>query len=480
MQDPGAGRSDGERAGDRPSSDMPPIERQSAGPYSRRRIRAHSTPPRGVVRGRHDVAQRVPAPVIRLTSADTPHVSATLLGAALEAVTTAGQRSTLGEVGAALVEGVTGALDLRSAYLYLLEEALTDPCLRLIAQTGEHAAFMSEVPTIALEADLPVVRVVIARTPEFDADPHRLGQDVGSVRGVGRWRAAVGAQAEAILPLLVRGRAIGALTLSWRDPRTFSPADRHGLETLAAAVAIAVDPFAGRSAPGGATTGRELTVGLYAVDAAGAVTRGAGARPPVLRVATAAPGDCGCDRATFCEVTACADGRTAIALGVVETADGSACERAHEAERLLAGWMGQGLEPAASLDALGSWSGRQADLVAHPDAVLCVIDVGRRCVTYCTSGHALVAVLAGGSRYLAAPVSAGSPGPATELASVLLPGDRLVLWSGDAPGLDADEGQAFVRDVLGSTPAPAAWRLIRPAGSGVQHAEVGVVVDFGV
>ena len=145
MQDPGAGRSDGERAGDRPCSDMPPIERQSAGPYSRRRIRAHSTPPRGVVRARHDVAQRVPAPVIRLTPADAPHVSATLLVAALEAVTTAGQRSTLGEVGAALVEGVTGALDLRSAYLYLLEEALTDPCLRLIAQTGEHAAFMSEV-----------------------------------------------------------------------------------------------------------------------------------------------------------------------------------------------------------------------------------------------------------------------------------------------------------------------------------------------
>jgi hypothetical protein len=67
-----------------------------------------------------------------------------------------------------------------------------------------------------------------------------------------------------------------------------------------------------------------------------------------------------------------------------------------------------------------------------------------------------------------------------ELASVLLPGDRLVLWSGDAVGLDADEGQAFVRDVLAGAPSPAAWRLIRPIGRGVPSAEVSVVVDFGV
>jgi hypothetical protein len=407
-------------------------------------------------------------------------VSATLLVAALEAVTSAGQRSTLAEVGAALVEGVTCALDLRSAYLYVLEEAPTEACLRLIAQTGEHAAFMSELPTITLDSDLPLVRAVVARTPDFDTDPHRLGQDVGSVRGVGRWRAAVGAQAEAILPLLVRGRAIGALSLSWRDPRTFSPGDRHGLETLAAAVAMAVDPFAGRMAPAEAATGRELVVGLYAVDAAGAVTRGPGSRPPVLRVATAAPGDCGSHRAAFCEVTGCADGRTAIALGVVETVDGSACECAREVERLLAGWMGQALEPAAAMDALDSWCSRQMARVTPLGAVLGVVDADRRCVTYCTSGHALVAVLAGGSRYLAAPSSTGSPGPAMELASVLLPGDRLVLWSGDAVGLDADEGQAFVRDVLAGAPSPAAWRLIRPIGRGVPSAEVSVVVDFGV
>ena len=88
-------------------------------------------------------------------------------------------------------------------------------------------------------------------------------------------------------------------------------------------------------------------------------------------------------------------------------------------------------------------------------------------------------MLAGGSRYVAAPLSAKSPDPAAELASVLLPGDRLVLWSGEAPGLSTEEGQAFVREVLVGTQSPAAWRLIRSAGSGAQPAEAAVVVDVG-
>jgi len=231
--------------------------------------------------------------------------------------------------------------------------------------------------------------------------------------------------------------------------------------------------------PRAASAGRELMVGLFAVDRAGRVTPGSGGQTPVLRIATAVPAVPGTDRATFCEVAACGDGRTAIALGVVGTTDASAVRCAHDAERLLGGWLGHGLEPAGSLDALRAWSDREGERIAHLGAVLCIVDAGRGCLTYCTAGSALVAVLAGGSRYLAAPLPSASTGPAAELASVLLPGDRLVLWSGDAPGLSTEEGQAFVREVLVGTPSPAAWRLIRSAGSGAQPVQAAVVVDVG-
>jgi hypothetical protein len=164
----------------------------------------------------------------------------------------------------------------------------------------------------------------------------------------------------------------------------------------------------------------------------------------------AVPGET--DRSSFCEVIACSDGRTAIAVGSVRTPDGSAGSRAGEARRLLGGWMGHGLEPAASLDALREWGSREG---AELTAVLGIVDVAHRCVTYAAAGHALVGVLAGGTRYVGAPIAAAPAGaPSTESAAVVLAGDRVVIWAGDAPGLAAEGGPAFVRSILAGVSSP--------------------------
>jgi hypothetical protein len=117
--------------------------------------------------------------------------------------------------------------------------------------------------------------------------------------------------------------------------------------------------------------------------------------------------------------------------------------------------------------------------------VTCIVDMARRCVTYATTRHGLAAVLTPDARFLfdAAVADPDAPGlPASERAAILLPGDRLALWSGDAPGLAGAGGSAFVRRALAGAPSREGSRaaaLIGTRGAGGCNAEVAVVVDVG-
>jgi hypothetical protein len=381
-----------------------------------------------------------------------------------------------------LVEGIAGALDLESAYLYVVEDHGEAPCLRLLAHKGEHSAFMADTPTINLDADLPVVRVLLLEEADYDSDPHGLGEPLEGAPGVGRWRAAIGAQAEATLPLLARGRAVGSLAMSWHSPRTFSDADKRELERIACAAALVLDGLADTPS-GHDDNSRETADASFVVYGDGRVAVGAGDPAAVLRI-TAATAHIRADgHAAFCDVCACSDARTAIALGVVGASEGSAATHAVEAKRLLCGWMGHGLEPAAALDALTEWSARDCDRARLICAVACIVDTARRCVTYATTRHALAAVLSKEGRHMfdvAAPDDAALEGPATDRAAVLLSGDRLALWSGDAPGLAADGGPESARRVLAGSSAEAvspAAALLREREAGGCSAEAAVVVD---
>ena len=465
-----------DRTGVDPSG-APSRERGAVDP--RRKPRVRVTPP--VVPASRDDSPRATTPLLQpAVSADDAR-STTLTSPAADAVAAAGREVTLGGARSALVEGVTSALDLGSAHLYVLDDAGDDPCLRLVAHTGPHAAFTSDAPAVPLDADLPVARAVRDRTAGFEADPHGLGDVVeDGVPGVGRWRSALGAQAEAVLPLLVRGSAVGALTLAWRAPRAFSAADRSGFEQLAAAAALVIDPM--RSAPPAA--GRAPSHGTLprtlCVDTDGRVTRGSDAFRPVLRVAVAMADGLDSDRAAYSEVGACEDGRTAIAAGAVRTADGSAAARALEAGRLLCGWMGQGLGPVAALGALEAWAARETGVIAGLDAVACIVDTGRCFVTYATVRHALLGLLGGDGRFFCDATSGGTASPTQERMRVLLPGDRLVAWSGDAPGFVAGGGAAIVRSVVGDAGFPegesAAERLVGPETGGCD-AQATLIVD---
>jgi hypothetical protein len=400
-----------------------------------------------------------------------------------DAIAAASREPSLDAAGLALVGGIANALDIESACLYVLEDAEGAPCLRLVANKGEHSAFMADTPTISLDADLPIVRVLLERAAGYDADPHGLGDLADSASGVGRWRAAIGAQAEATLPLLVRGEAIGALALSWRTPREFSDADRRELELLADASAQLVERLRSVAPEEQLERRNKVAVAVFAVDRAGRVAEGVAPPGAVLRIAAAAANVSDDDRGTFCEVAACRGGRTAVALGVVRTADGGASARAVEAERLLGGWMGHGLEPAAALAALAAWAARDGNGVDEVGALACILDTGRRCVTYATTGHALAAILAADARFFFDATGGHAPpaGKASERAAVLLPGDRLALWSGDLPALAAGDGPAFVHTVLADASSQgrtSAADLIRECNVG-GCAEVAVVVDVG-
>jgi hypothetical protein len=401
------------------------------------------------------------------------------------AVAAAACAGSLQGAGSVLVEGIAGALDLESVYLYVIEDDGDAACLRLLAHKGEHSAFMADTPTITLDADLPVVRALLLGRADYDSDPHGLGEPLEGAPGVGRWRAAIGAQAEATLPLLAQGHAVGSLAMSWHSPRTFSDTDRRELERIASAAALVLDGFA-NGAPSGRSEGtRETATVSFVVDGEGRVAEGTDDPAAVLSIAAATACTCEDGYAAFCEVCACSDGRTAIALGVVGASDGSAATHAVEAKRLLCGWMGHGLEPAAALDALAAWISRDEDPARRICAIACIVDTTRRCVTYATTHHALAAVLSEEGRFMFDASDAGdaSPaGPATERAAVLLSGDRLALWSGDASGLAADGGPEFARLSLAGSPAAAgspAVALLRERGAGGCSGEVAVVVDVG-
>jgi hypothetical protein len=426
-----------------------------------------------------------PAPAAVLFAAGAGVISAGSASSVTDALEAAGRAHSLQGAGSALVEGITSALDLESAYLYVLEEDAGAECLRLLAHTGEHSAFMADTPTITLDADLPVVRVLLTGASDYHADPHGLGEPLETAPGVGRWRAAIGAQAEATLPLVAQDRPVGALALSWHAPRDFTDADRRELERIASGVASVVDGFARRPpAPQGAGC-RESATASFTVDREGRISKGPDASRPVLRIGAATEYSRQDGYSAFCQVAPSTDARTAIALGVVKAADGSAAARAVEAKRLLCGWICHGLEPAAALDALCAWEAGDGEEVQEICAVTCIVDMARRCVTYATTRHGLAAVLTPDARFLfdAAVADPDAPGlPASERAAILLPGDRLALWSGDAPGLAGAGGSAFVRRALAGAPSREGSRaaaLIGTRGAGGCNAEVAVVVDVG-
>ena len=479
MRDTGPVSNGDERTGQSPAG-TPSRERATRNPYHRQRGRAGaSSAPR--VTPVDDSALVPVAPLLVPVPFRTGDASAESVATTADVLASAGRELTLEGACVALVDGVTGALDLASAHLYVLEGSVAGGRLRLAANTGGHSAFMTDAAAIALDADVPVVRALLDGTPRFEGDPHGLGDPVeGGPAGVGRWRATIGAQAEAVLPLLVGGRGIGVLTLTWRAPRAFEAVDRGDLELLAAAIAPVIDPLRYGSSAQRQEAGHGPVTEVFTVDIAGRLTRGEARTRPALRIA-AASGRGDDSRAAFHEVTACEDGRTIVAAGVVLATDASAVARASEAGRLLLGWMAHGLGPAASLSALAAWGAREGEGVEALDAVACVIDTGRRYASHAVVGRALVAVLAGDGRFLCDVAPARPTAQPPERMTVLLPGDRLAVWSGDAPGLTAGDGPAFVRGVIGDAAMLSADRavagLVGSVAAGACAAEAAIVVD---
>ncbi|MPQ98061.1 SpoIIE family protein phosphatase [Modestobacter sp. I12A-02628] len=129
---------------------------------------------------------------------------------------------------------------------------LADDGRRVRALTSGQLAEDVRAEVAEMPVGVPVPLVVTAVTGEavFFGDRAALAERYpGAVELYERART----QASATVPLLARGRVVGALGVAFRGPRTWRPADRELLETFAALTAQAVERIRAREAERAAT-----------------------------------------------------------------------------------------------------------------------------------------------------------------------------------------------------------------------------------
>jgi GAF domain-containing protein len=107
--------------------------------------------------------------------------------------------------------------------------------LRVIGRRGYSEAFMARFDGQSLSANTPPVRALTRQQPLFFSDFEAFRNAYpDAVRYGGR-------DAWAFLPLLIQGRPVGLLVLSYDESRRFPPAERNLLMSVAGLVAQALD-----------------------------------------------------------------------------------------------------------------------------------------------------------------------------------------------------------------------------------------------
>lgn len=128
------------------------------------------------------------------------------------------------EVAEAVGREITGVLAARSAALYVVDEGSAQ--LRNVGRAGEPSPTADRYATVPTGADLPLA--VAVRTGEAVWSPdERAPHDEESV-----W-AAAGAGVWGVIPMVVEGRAVGALAVSFEHGAVVDDDARRFVETVA-------------------------------------------------------------------------------------------------------------------------------------------------------------------------------------------------------------------------------------------------------
>jgi hypothetical protein len=271
--------------------------------------------------------------------------------------------------------------------------------------------------------------------------------------GIARWRSAVQAQASATLPLTVRDRTLGALTLEWPELHEFDDAEREMLAALAAAVAIGVDSLGQQqiredAAAVPAIVRRSSAMLVSPDGAVGPAAAGTPAVPGATRVwVDAALPRADLQRAPFWDVVACEGRRVAIVAGAAGVAAGGADARAASARHMLRGWLVRGIDPGDALCSLAAWAAAEQPGASWLTVSVAVIDQTHRLCVAASAGPSVITFVGvdGRARTIrsSAPLLGGDePYVAQESTRLLLPGDRVALWSGECAAAEEREGAA--------------------------------------
>lgn len=136
---------------------------------------------------------------------------------------------------ASCVQAVHGLLDTRQIQIRLVNgDGTLLESAAVIDLTGGHLERLGPMPVDADTATAECFRSATAR----------FGEDIGkaSVSGASRQNAIdSGVRSLALIPLMVRGKALGTFYAAWGEPRTFSPEDTWFLEAVVAGVAAGLE-----------------------------------------------------------------------------------------------------------------------------------------------------------------------------------------------------------------------------------------------
>jgi hypothetical protein len=271
-----------------------------------------------------------------------------------------------------LLDIVVPLLDLSRASMALLTQREGVLWLDPVAAAGEHAFLAKDMPSLPLDSSSDALLAVETRKAVLVGDVHGVGERPSDAEsGVGRWRAGLNAQSYAVLPLLLRNRVVGTLTVEWATPHPFDTHDRETLEWCAASVAAAVGAFESRQRPQVASSSHSTH---EAPDDPGALP----GPPDVIslavfpdgRIVTAA-GHPGTSDARLSLTIALArashdrsapfwdlvttEGASTLIIGVASSPAGGAAAYAERCRQILRGGALAGTEPAESLKLLSGW-----------------------------------------------------------------------------------------------------------------------------
>lgn len=347
--------------------------------------------------------------------------------------------ATVAEAAQRLVHRISDALGAAAASVYLVVEA--DRSIRQVYLSGYAQDVASRYAVIRIDDPVPIARAVRTGEPVWlrdRAEWHREFPDLLPAAEAGDRHAA------ATLPLLVAGRVVGAIGLSFSTPRTFHPDEQAFAEAMLAQAAPAFERAA--TADERRQIAETLQTSLLPSELPALDRLGLAARYQPGAHGTTAGGD-------WYDVLPLAGDQVCLVVGDVVGQGARAAAMMGQLRSALSAYLLEGHGPVDALERLDLFAARVPGAMGSTVACL-VLDTVTGAVTWARAGHLppLVTGL-GGPRYLegAEGTVLGVRGrdPFVAGSATLEPGESVVLYTDglvERRGEIVDEGLGRLAD----------------------------------